>query len=111
MSRVHGIGHVGTAGGRRCSRPDGCRRRPSARQSGGKEREGRGKRRRQSTAHPGVSTAMKEAAEAEEDYAAARVDEGGGVPAGVEWDGGVDEVSGGAAKRRGGRRLLTVIIN
>nr|AAO73267.1 hypothetical protein [Oryza sativa Japonica Group] len=78
-------------------RPDGRRRRPSARWSGGQEREGKGERRRRSTAHPGATAATEEAAGAEGGGGAARVDGVDGVPAVGDRNGEVDEVGEDAA--------------
>nr|BAD25424.1 pr1-like protein [Oryza sativa Japonica Group]BAD25607.1 pr1-like protein [Oryza sativa Japonica Group] len=60
--------------------------------------EGKGEKRRQSTAHPRSTATMKKAAGAEEGGGAARVDGVDGVPAVGELGEGVDGVDGGAAK-------------
>nr|AAX96813.1 transposon protein, putative, CACTA, En/Spm sub-class [Oryza sativa Japonica Group]ABA92888.1 transposon protein, putative, unclassified [Oryza sativa Japonica Group] len=60
--------------------------------------EGKGEKRRWSTAHPRSTATTKKAARAEEGGGAARVDGVGGVPAVSELGVGVDGVDGGAAK-------------
>nr|AAM74251.1 Hypothetical protein similar to putative retroelements [Oryza sativa Japonica Group]AAP52345.1 transposon protein, putative, unclassified [Oryza sativa Japonica Group] len=60
--------------------------------------EGKGEKKRQSTAHPRLTATTKKAAGAEEGGSAARVDGVDGVPAVGERNGGVDEVGEDAAK-------------
>nr|BAD03892.1 pr1-like protein [Oryza sativa Japonica Group] len=81
-------------------RPDGRRRRPPARRSGGREREGKGERRRRSTAHPGATAATGEAAGAEGGGGAARVDGDDGALAVGDRNGEVDEVGEDTAKSK-----------
>nr|BAD15786.1 pr1-like protein [Oryza sativa Japonica Group] len=87
-------------GRREAARPrsDGRRRRPPAQRSGGRERGGKGERRRPSTAHPGATAATGEVAGAEGGGGVARVDGDGGAPAVGYRNGEVDEVGEDAAK-------------
>lgn len=63
-------------------------------------REGRGKRKGRSTAHPGSARTAETTAGAEEGGGAARVDEDGGAPAVGRRNGGVDKVDEDAAKTK-----------
>nr|BAD05663.1 pr1-like protein [Oryza sativa Japonica Group]BAD05817.1 pr1-like protein [Oryza sativa Japonica Group] len=116
VSRTRGRGRL-TAGPHAAAAR--CARRRPRRRSGGRRRarapmvtggghrhggaaaergEGKGEKKRRSTAHPGSTATTETATGAEEGGGAARVDGVDGAPAVGERNGGVDEVAGDAVK-------------